>query len=120
MAEVTTDQAAAAACSIITPAIKQVASDVQNAVADIPIDATAAEKNLQAAKVLLDAGGMQILVDDATNTKYNAAMSAASTAVDGLIEQAQEIQAGQAPDTTRIDELDTQLETALSDATAVC
>ncbi|KQM59257.1 hypothetical protein ASE64_07620 [Agreia sp. Leaf210] len=120
MAEVTTDQAAAAACSIITPAIKQVASDVQNAVADIPIDATAAEKNLQAAKVLLDAGGMQILVDDATNTKYNAAMSAASTAVDGLIEQAQAIQAGQAPDTTRIDELDTQLETALSDATAVC
>ncbi|WP_156351700.1 hypothetical protein [Agreia sp. Leaf210] len=120
VAEVTTDQAAAAACSIITPAIKQVASDVQNAVADIPIDATAAEKNLQAAKVLLDAGGMQILVDDATNTKYNAAMSAASTAVDGLIEQAQAIQAGQAPDTTRIDELDTQLETALSDATAVC
>ncbi|CAD6005630.1 hypothetical protein [Agreia sp. COWG] len=119
-AEIATNRAAAAACSIITPAIEQVSSDVRNAVTDIPIDAAAAEKNLQAAKVLLDTGGMQILADDASNTKYNAATSAASAAVDGLIEQAQAIQAGQTPDTTRINELNTQLETSLADATAVC
>ena len=113
--EIAAQEAGNAACTIITPVIEQVATDVQPAVADIPVDPAAAEKNLQAAKVLLDTVASQIAEGAATS-----AADTASTAIDGLIEQAQALEAGETIDQRRVDELSSELQTALSTASGVC
>jgi outer membrane murein-binding lipoprotein Lpp len=113
--EIVAQEAGNAACTIITPVIEQVAADVQTAVADIPVDPAAAEKNLQAAKVLLDTVASQIAEGAATT-----AADTASTSIDGLIEQAQALEAGETIDQRRVDELSSELQTALSTATGVC
>ena len=114
-AEIASQGAGAAACAVIEPLTQQVASDVETAIGDIPLDPAAAKLNLQAARVLLDTVEAQTSEGTASD-----AVTTARVAIDGLITQAQAAQNGKPLDQELVDQLSQELQTALSTATGAC
>jgi hypothetical protein len=114
-AEIASKGAGTAACAIIETLTQQVASDVETAISDIPVDPAAAELNLQAAKALLDTVEAQISEGTASE-----AATTAGVAIDGLITQAQAAQEGKPLDQKLVDQLSQELQTALSEAAGAC